>query len=120
MGAMKTTTYHDTRGLDTAARTFTEVIVRGIAPGGGLYVPDTLPDFSLEEILAFSEWPYWRRAAAVFSRFGVDIPSDRVDVLMQQAYGDQWDDERIAPVEEVVPGTTSSTGAMRSSSHWSP
>ena len=105
MGAMKTTTYHDTRGLDTAARTFTEVIVRGIAPGGGLYVPDTLPDFSLEEILAFSEWPYWRRAAAVFSRFGVDIPSDRVDVLMQQAYGDQWDDERIAPVEEVVPGT---------------
>jgi threonine synthase len=105
MGAMKTTTYHDTRGLDTAARTFTEVIVRGIAPGGGLYVPDTLPAFSLEEILAFSAWPYWRRAAAVFSRFGVDIPSDRVDVLMQQAYGDQWDDERIAPVEEVVPGT---------------
>jgi threonine synthase len=105
MGAMKTTTYHDTRGLDKTARTFTEVIVSGIAPGGGLYVPDELPHFSLEEILAFSAWPYWRRAAAVFSRFGVDIPTERIDFLMQQAYGDQWDDERIAPIEEVVPGT---------------
>ena len=105
MGGMKTTTYHDTRGNDTTPRTFTEVIVHGIAPGGGLYVPDELPHFSLEEILAFSAWPYWRRAAAVFTRFGVDIPSERVDFLMQQAYGDQWDDDRIAPIEEVVPGT---------------
>jgi len=79
--------------------------VRGIAPGGGLYVPIELPKFSLDEILAMSTWPYWRRAAAFFSRFGVDVRTDRVDVLMQQAYGPQWDDARIAPVEEVVPGT---------------
>ena len=105
MGPMKTTTYHDTRGFDKEPRTFTDVIVRGIAPGGGLYVPDDLPHFSLEEILEFSAWPYWRRASAVFSRFGVDIPSERVDFLMQQAYGSQWDDDRIAPIEEVVPGT---------------
>jgi threonine synthase len=102
---MKPITFHDTRGGDAESRTFTEVVVRGIAPGGGLYVPDELPHFSLEEILVFASWPYWRRAAAVFTRFGVDIPSDRVDSLMQQAYGMQWDDERIAPVEEVVPGT---------------
>jgi threonine synthase len=102
---MRTTTYHDTRGSDPTARAFTEVVVSGIAPGGGLYVPDTVPQLRLEEILAFSSWPYWRRAAAVFSRFGVDIPADRIDKLMQQAYGDQWDDERIAPVQEVVPGT---------------
>jgi len=102
---MKPITFHDTRGGDTVARVFTEVVVNGIAPGGGLYVPDVLPQFSLEEILVFSSWPYWRRAAAIFTRFGVDIPSDRVDALMQQAYGTQWDDERIAPIEEIVPGT---------------
>ena len=101
---MNTINYHDTRGLDATHRTFTEVIVAGIAPGGGLYVPDSLPEFTLAEILAFEQLPYWSRAAAVFTRFGVDIESDRIDALMQDAYGAQWDDERIAPVEEVVPG----------------
>lgn len=96
--------YHDTRGLGGDGKPmFTDVVVKGIAPGGGLFVPDSLPVFSLEEVLAFAEMPYWRRAAAVFSRFGVDLRSDRVDVLMQQAYGPQWDDARIAPVVEVRP-----------------
>jgi threonine synthase len=105
IGRMKTTLYRDTRGLDPQMRAFTEVIVRGIAPGGGLYVPEEVPHFPLEEILTFSSMPYWRRAAAVFSRFGVDLRSERVDLLMQRAYGSQFDDERIAPIEEVVPGT---------------
>jgi len=99
-----TTVYRDTRGLDHSRPAFTDVVVKGIAPGGGLYVPEALPRLSLEEILPFSSMPYWRRAAAIFSRFRVDLPSDRIDVLMQQAYGAQWDDERIAPVEEVVAG----------------
>ena len=99
------TTYHDTRGLDPESRSFTEVIIAGIAPGGGLYVPDSLPEFTLEEIVAFEDLAYWQRAATVFKRFGVDLDSDRVDALMQQAYGTDFDDERIAPVEEVVPGT---------------
>ncbi|NTW28312.1 MAG: threonine synthase [Coriobacteriia bacterium] len=102
---MKLTTYHDTRGLDTEPKTFTQVVVEGIAPGGGLYVPDELPAFSLSEILSLSEMPYWQRAAHVFERFGVDVAPERIAALMQQAYGSQWDDERIAPVEEVVPGT---------------
>jgi len=99
------TTYHDTRGLDTVPRTFTEAIIAGIAPGGGLYVPDSLPEFSLDEIVAFESLSYWERAATVFKRFGVDIEPARVDELMQRAYGTDFDDERIAPIEEVVPGT---------------
>lgn len=102
---MKTTAYHDTRGLDNGHRTFSEVIIAGLAPGGGLYVPDELPLLTISEILAFETMPYWRRAAAIFTRFGVDIASDRVDMLMREAYGSQWTDERVAPVEEVVPGT---------------
>jgi threonine synthase len=99
-----TTAYRDTRGLDTAHMAYTDVVVKGIAPGGGLYVPEELPALSLPEILTFAQMPYWQRAAAIFSRFRVDIPADRVDTLMQQAYGEQWDDPRIAPVVEVVAG----------------
>ena len=102
---MNTTRYHDTRGLDPDSRTFTEAIIAGIAPGGGLYVPDEVPQFTLDEIIVFGTWPYWQRAAAVFSRFGVDVPENRIEELMQDAYGTQFDDERIAPIEEVVPGT---------------
>lgn len=102
---MKTVTnYLDTRALGTGRPTFSDVVVTGIAPGGGLFVPESLPHFSLPEILAFSEMPYWRRAAAVFTRCGVDLPANRIDLLMQQAYGSQWGDERIAVVEEVVAG----------------
>lgn len=97
------THYTDTRGHSGAEQTFSRALVKGIAPGGGLFVPVELPQLSLPEILAFSQWPYWRRAAAVFSHLGVDMSGDRIDSLMKQAYGAQWDDERIAPVVEVRP-----------------
>jgi threonine synthase len=98
------TAYLDTRGHDLSRPTYTDVVVKGIAPGGGLYVPEELPSLSVTEILTFSEMPYWRRAAAIFSRFGVDLSAVRIDQLMQQAYGSQWDDSRVAPVVEVVAG----------------
>ena len=98
-------TYHDTRAGDRGHPAFTEVVVRGIAPGGGLYVPDSLPSLALEDIVALAGLPYWRRAAELFSRFGVDIEPARVTELMGFAYGPQWDDPRIAPVVEVVAGT---------------
>ncbi len=101
---MITMVYRDTRGLDAARPAYSDVVVKGIAPGGGLYVPESLPQLSLPEILAFSEMPYWRRAASVFARFGVDLPTGRIEALMKEAYGAQWDDPRIAPVEEVVAG----------------
>ncbi len=46
-----TLTYHDTRGLAADEHpAFTDVVVKGIAPGGGLYVPDSLPTLTLDEI----------------------------------------------------------------------
>lgn len=105
MPSMKTITrYLDTRAASDGTATFSDVIVAGIAPGGGLFVPESLPHLTLAEVLSFSSMPYWRRAAAVFSRLGVDIADERIDSLMQLAYGEQWSDERIAVVEEVVAG----------------
>ncbi len=101
---METVRYLDTRGADTSRPTFTEVVVRGIAPGGGLYVPERLPRFELADIVQLAEMPYWQRAAWLFAMFGVDVPEDRIVELMPRAYGDQWSDPRVAPVEEVVPG----------------
>jgi threonine synthase len=99
------TTYHDTRGADISHPTFSDVVIAGIAPGGGLYVPDALPSLTLDEILGYSAMPYWQRAADIFGRFSVDVDAARVAELMRDAYGSQWSDPRIAPVTEVVAGT---------------
>ena len=43
--------YCDTRGLDSSRPAFTGVVTRGLADGGGLYVPESLPSVPLSEIL---------------------------------------------------------------------
>jgi threonine synthase len=96
--------YTDTRGLDDSRPAFSRAVVTGIAAGGGLFVPEHLPEMTLEEIIALSDLTYPERAAAVFARFGVDFCEEHVAALMRSAYGSQWDDDRIAPVVEVVPG----------------
>ncbi|MCX8007979.1 MAG: pyridoxal-phosphate dependent enzyme, partial [Coriobacteriia bacterium] len=98
------TRYIDTRGLDGSRPAFTDTVVKGIAHGGGLYVPEQIPEVSLDEVLALGDVAYAERVARVFGWFGVDVPPARTLELTARAYGAQWDDDRIAPVEEVVPG----------------
>ncbi|MDR3052856.1 MAG: threonine synthase [Coriobacteriales bacterium] len=97
--------YLDTRGLCLEPLTFTRAIVKGIAPGGGLFVPQVLPRFSLDEIVALGSLPYAQQAACVYQRFGVDLPVQKTAQLMALAYGDNFDSPAVAPVVEVAPGT---------------
>ncbi len=96
--------YLDTRGLGDRPRTFTEAILEGIAPGGGLFVPERLPQFSLEEIVALAALPYHERAARVYEAFGLDVSAARTREIATAAYGDNFDDPAVAPVCEAAPG----------------
>jgi threonine synthase len=98
-------TYTDTRGLAPEPLSFTQAIIRGIAKGGGLFVPRTIPRLSLDEIAAFAGGSYARCAAAIYTRFGVDLPSQTINELMAEAYGDNFDTPLIAPVVEVDQST---------------
>jgi threonine synthase len=93
--------YRDTRGLDPMPRTFTDTVLAGIAPGGGLYVPERLPGLTLEDVLGLSAKTYAGRAAAIYRAFGVDVHPEQVDGLMETAYGEAFDDPQVAPVIEV-------------------
>lgn len=97
-------TYIDTRGLIDSEYTFSEAIVEGMAPGGGLFVPVTIPELSVEQICSLAELAYAERAAFVYKCFGVDMGGDVVDSLMQSAYGDNFDDAAICPIREVDEG----------------
>ncbi|MEE8717620.1 MAG: threonine synthase [Coriobacteriales bacterium] len=98
-------TFIDTRGSGGEPISFCQAIVKGIAPGGGLYVPQAIPALSLEDICALARFPYRDRAARVYKAFDIDVPDPDVDALMSAAYADNFDDERVAPVRDLGDGT---------------
>lgn len=95
----------DTRGLADTPLSFTRAIVAGIAPGGGLFVPQTIPTLSLDEICGLGELPYAQRAGRVYEAFDIDVPAEDISRLMGATYADNFDDPRIAPVVPLGEGT---------------
>lgn len=93
--------YLDTRSFLPEPLPFTEVILQGIAPGGGLFVPERLPQLSLTEIRALGELPYWQRATEVYWHFELDLSATRVAAVARQAYAANFDHPEIAPVRPV-------------------
>ena len=97
--------YLDTRGCCTETASFTEAVVKGLADGGGLFVPESIPSLTLEEIVALAEKPYAQRAAEIYKRFDIDIPAEIIDELMADAYGAQFDSEDICPITSLDENT---------------
>ena len=82
--------YVSTRAGDSAAQPigFLDAVLAGLAPDGGLYVPETWPTFTTEEIAAFAGQPYARVAAAVIGKFADgEIPTDVLEEMCAEAYG---------------------------------
>ncbi len=93
--------YIDTRGNVEKPFAFSEAVIKGIAPGGGLFVPAQIPSMSLDEIVDLGALPYAERAAEVYRRFGVDFSEEEIKSLMNDIYGNAFDTSEIAPVVKV-------------------
>lgn len=67
--------YLSTRG-DAASSTqsFCDILLGGLAPDGGLYLPETYPQVSRAELDAWRQLSYAELAFAVLSKFIDDIP----------------------------------------------
>ena len=102
---MEPNLYVDTRGRVSEPVPFTRAVIDGLAFGGGLYVPQNLPRFTVEEIADLAKLPYAKRAAAIYKAFDVDMPDELVDSLMEDAYGAQFDDADICPITSVDDNT---------------
>ena len=96
--------YLDTRSIMDDTLSFTQAIVKGLAPGGGLLVPQEIPSLTLDEITALAEMDYWERAAFIYKRFDIDLADEEIDALMQRIYSDNFDDPAIAPIRCVADG----------------
>ena len=93
--------YIDTRGHVTQPVPYTQAVIDGLADGGGLYVAQTIPSLSLDEILALAQLPYRQRAARIYRAFDVDLDDATIDQIMAGAYGDNFDNEAICPITSL-------------------
>lgn len=78
--------YISTRGRSPVCN-FEQVLLTGLAPDGGLYVPETLPVFSQQEIASWSGLPYDQLAFKVIQPFvDGEIPDDVLQQLISDSY----------------------------------
>ncbi len=93
--------YVDTRGAVAEAIPFTKAVVDGLAPGGGLFVPESIPQLSLDEICTLAELPYAQRAAKVYGAFDIDLTEEQLTRITTEAYGDNFDTSDICPITSL-------------------
>jgi threonine synthase len=78
--------YVSTRGIAPELG-FSDVLLTGLAPDGGLYVPRSWPRLGRDEIAAFAEQPYATVAADLAARFcGGEIPTAALRKMCDHAY----------------------------------
>jgi threonine synthase len=75
---------------------FSEALLKGLAPDGGLYMPIEIPKLTKAEIYNFRTMDYADIAFTVIQRFlGYQVPEDELRALVRDAYNYE------VPLEEV-------------------
>ena len=96
---MKNIIYTSTRG-DKKEFSASEAILQGLAPDGGLFVPDHIPalDVSLEDL---AHMDYKAVAYEVMKLFLDDYTEAELRGCIEAAYDDKFDTPEIAPLAEA-------------------
>ncbi len=96
--------YISTRGKAPRAG-FADVLLAGLAPDGGLYLPEAWPQLSAAEIARLSANPdYVEVATDILHRFaGGSFSRDEIHADVTAAYAD-FDDPAIVPLRTLAPG----------------
>ena len=96
--------YISTRG-GAPSVDFTEALLAGLAPDGGLYMPDTWPQLAPDEIAAFAGQPYAKVAAAILERFAGEA-LDPCDIAAdcEAAYA-TFSHTAVAPLHQLDPNS---------------
>jgi len=94
--------YLSTRG-EPASRGFADILLEGLAPDGGLYLPQTYPRVSAEQLSRWRGLSYAELAFEILSLFITDIPADDLRALIAKTYTAQTfgGDARITPLKPL-------------------
>lgn len=79
-----------------------EAIKRGISEDGGLFVPETIPQFSPEKIRTLADMKYVDRAFTVLKEFLSDYTEEEIKDCCMSAYTiDKFGSDNTAPVKKL-------------------
>ena len=99
---METVRYVSTRG-DAPSLGFTDAILAGLATDGGLYVPETWPRLSADEIAALAGCSYAEAAFRIIGRFvDGEIADAPLRAMIDEAYA-TFRHDAVAPLVQIGP-----------------
>lgn len=103
---MNRVNYISTRDASRTPARFTDILLGGLAPDGGLYLPAEYPQLSDEQLTAWrgllAERGYAALAAEVLKLFVDDIPAADLEAIAARAYTTpKFADEDIVPVTRL-------------------
>ncbi len=96
--------YYSTRDTQRKYYSAPEAICKGLAPDGGLFIPEEFPTLSQEEINAFYGYEYYRIAAEILYKFFPELGKEEIEAECKKAYAYPNFDPTPAPVK-VCGGT---------------
>ena len=77
--------YISTRG-EAPAQSFCDILLGGLAPDGGLYLPGIYPQVSAAELAEWRGLPYHALALKILQKFVDDIPACDLEMLADRTY----------------------------------
>ena len=96
--------YLSTRG-GLAPATFSAILLGGLAPDGGLTLPEAYPTVTPGELAEWRHFSYPQLAFAILSRFADDIPAADLQTLIDQTYTvTAFRNEAITPITPLSDG----------------
>lgn len=83
-----------------------EAIKKGLSDEGGLFVPESLPEITQEEIEALAGCTYRERAFCILKKFLTDFTDEELNYCINNAYTkEKFETENIAPVYKLNQST---------------
>ena len=96
--------YISTRG-DRTERGFSDILLEGLAPDGGLYLPTHYPKVDASTLSAWRGLPYHELAFEILSLYIDDIPAADLKALVGRTYtADIFGTREITPLKALEPG----------------
>ncbi len=92
--------YISTRGYE-GKFSASEAIVKGIAPDGGLFVPESIPSISKDEIEEMMNMEFYQISARVISKFLEDFTESELLDYTRQAYDPEKWEEIVVPLVQL-------------------
>jgi len=96
--------YVSTRG-GMAPKKFLKILLSGLAPDGGLAMPETYPKFDTAELRKLRSLNYPELAFEILSRFADDVPEDDLRDIISRTYTPtSFQSEEVTPLKTLEPG----------------